>query len=425
MKSKILILCILCTPFLSICQSNFVPAIIVKNDGDSLNGKIDFRNWGKSPESIIFIGNSTQREEFDASTIKSFFLINEKERYVSNTVSIDKTPDEYVDAISNRITKSDSIVKQVFLLQLVKDTSLTLLQYNDGKRSNFYYQKNGEQPIELIFHYLFVDDGNQVQTIDSYKKQLVDLFSSCPDVLKKINGINFIDKDLKNITVQYLNCVNPTNIIEIKKADRLPIKLGIVGGIAYNSFKFEGNIPSESGTNQTTIALDNYKNTISPILGVSLDIGLKRKISNLHFVNELIYKNYSTSASGFVHTILYDYSNNVDFSFTYLHLNSLIRYLFQPGRPIIPFVNIGIGNSLMIKEGKNVNHVRYSSGLPGDEIAIDGPNKHEVSYLAGFGLSLKNNIQFEARYVLGNGFSPYTFLKSKVNSLQLVATFQL
>jgi len=223
-------LCLLFFSFTAFSQKNFTAAIIVKNNGDTVAGKIDYRNWKKNPDNINFIDNSSRAEVLDPLSISSFYIINENERYVSYDVSIDKGSDEYSKAFSKRMTADTFLVKKVFLLQLIKDPSLSLFQYNDGVRNNFYYIQQEGNPVGLIYHFLFVEDGEQVRTIDSYQQQLEILFSSCPNVAKKTGHTSYTTEALKRITGEYLACSNPSHIAEIKKKDPVPIKFGVVGG---------------------------------------------------------------------------------------------------------------------------------------------------------------------------------------------------
>jgi hypothetical protein len=418
-----LLICLLCLSLSTFGQKNFTAAYIVKNNGDSLNGTIDYRNWKKNPETIKFIGSSGQEEEFDPASVSGFYITAQKEKYISAEVSIDKTTDQYNTAYATQVAKDSFILKRVFLLQLIKSASLSLYQYNDGDRNNFYYTEGDGKPVGLIYHFIFLQSGQYLETVDTYKQQLQLLFSSCPKIASKTKNTIYASEPIKNLMTAYLACTNPSAVAEIKKEDHVAIKFGIVGGVMYNTFKFVGHT-ERNPNDYSTLGLDNYKSNMSPVIGVSMDVGFKRDLNRLHLVNELIYKQYVTSDTGFTHTVLYDLTNTVSFSFSYLQLNTMLRYYFSPGSSVKPFINAGIGNAVMIAERKNSNDVKLTNGNSHSSTAIKDVRKYELTPQFGAGVSIKNLV-IEGRFAFSNGFAPFTTFKSKIKSYQVTFTYLL
>ena len=95
------LLALLCINSFAIAQSNFVKSVVIKSNGDSLFGSIDYRNWKNNPQTITFIGAAGERQSFDASSIRGFHVPSENETYTSFSVKMDMLPGDQDQAIKN------------------------------------------------------------------------------------------------------------------------------------------------------------------------------------------------------------------------------------------------------------------------------------------------------------------------------------
>jgi hypothetical protein len=217
--------------------------------------------------------------------------------------------------------------------------------------------------------------------------------------------------------VKYLQCNAPGSVVDLKPNDSISVKLGVVGGVMLNTFKFEGT---------STLADENYSENVSPIIGLSLDIGLSRNQNKWHIVNELIYKSYKTGST-FTRPYNYTYSvvNDVDLQFSYAQINTILRYVFPLSSPLKPYINLGMGNAMMISQNKNKLNQEFSFGDTENTKAIDKPNKYEFSLLGGAGLTV-HHLQLELRFGHSKkSFSPYQSLDINQKSYQFIITYQL
>ena len=397
-------------------QSNFVRAVIINNVGDSIYGDINYRNWKNNPQSINFINAVGEKLNLDPSSIKGFHVPSVNETYASYTVEMDMLPDDQNVAISNNFIETPILKKRVFLLQLVMHPALRLYQYTDSYREHFYYKRGNEEPVELIHHYLYNESTKKVDENVNYKDQLSSLFAACPH-LAGISKTKFRKREMQDIFLKYLQCIAPGSAVDIKKKDKESFKFGIVAGLMLNKFKFKG----------TNISLvdDNYTDNLSPVLGISLDVGLSRNRNKWHIVNEIIYKSYKTSSS-FTRPYGNGYmvTSDVDLNFSYAQINTILRYVFPSTAFLKPFINLGIGNALMISENKNNIHNVYSFGREEDVKAFDGPNKYELSILGSAGLMV-GSIQLELRFAGSKrGFSPTEDLFVNTKSFQFIFSYQ-
>src|SRR2546421_10965438 len=85
-------------------QSNYQPAVVINNNGDSVAGKLDYRNWKKNPETITFIGPGSVHQTFNPDSIQGIFIPSENEVYTSYSVGVDMRCRDAEEAIrSTRI----------------------------------------------------------------------------------------------------------------------------------------------------------------------------------------------------------------------------------------------------------------------------------------------------------------------------------
>jgi len=321
----------------------------------------------------------------------------------------------YNTVIDSRISEPGVEHKKVFLLQLINNKLLSLYTYTDNNKQHFYISTSNGNPVELINQYLYVEKGNMLRKNEAFKEQLTTVLADCPEIAQKTRDLPYLENPIKKLVVQYLECALPGTAIESRKDKVVQVDFGIIAGVMYNSYTFSGNGYLTKG---------EFSSNISPVIGASVDVGFKVNNNKWYIVNELVYKQYKTSANLFTHTVLYDYNEYIDFSFPYLQLNTMLRYSFSVGGSVKPFLNAGMGNAYKVAAGKNTSRTVYSDGRD-DKVkqGLEDASRYERSMIFGAGVVF-SRIQIEARYSLGNGFSPYVNTKSKVNSPQLIVAYK-
>lgn len=398
-------------------QKNFQEAVLISNNGDTIKGFINYQNWKNNPKTIDFIDDQKQSQKFDPATIKGFYIPSAGETYTSFVVETNMLPQDEKEAIDNENNLQEPVKNPVFLLQLVKHPLVSLYILVLNRKPHFYFLKPNEEPKELVHYFQYNESIKQVLEDDEYKRQLEVLFSSCPNEVAGVNSLHFNQEEIQAAFINYIKCAAPGSAIEIKSKDRNLVKIGFLGGVMLNRYRFEGT---------DEVVDNNYGNNTSPVVGISLDLGLSRNLNKWHLINEIILKSYKTS-SNFVRPYGNGYSvtNVVKLGFLYTQLNTLLRYIYQSGGSVVPYINAGIGNAFSIKENQNSINRTYSFGREENTEAINGPRKYEFSLQGGAGISTKN-IQVELRYGWNKkGFSPYQNLDINPSSLQFLVTYQL
>jgi len=391
-------------------QKNYVPAIVISQQNDSLRGFIDYRNWRVNPEQISFKQDLQANEQrFTAADIAGFLIPSENELYLSREVELDVT----VQTIDNLLATNERVMKNdtVFLLNIVKG-AYNLYLFNDkNDQPHFVYDSAGQAAKELrLIKKRASDDANAIATINLYQQQLSFLFAGCPAVADKARYVRYSENALRNLFRDYHQCRNPSEKIAVKAKEKSGIRWGLLAGAGFNSISFSGS---------HYLAAASYKNSTTPLAGLFLDIPVSRNRHQYWFSAEAFYKTEDASGSFGNSNILEAWQEQVNLKFSYAQLNLLFRYLYPKGT-VKPFANVGWGNGIMISESKNE---RYRTDRKNDAVeAIDGPRKHETTFLAGIGVQYKR-IQLEARYAWSNGFSPYVSLGTGVRSLQGIVRF--
>ena len=399
-------------------QSNYQPAVVVNNNGDSVAGKIDYRNWKKNPETITFIDAKDAHHTFTPNSIKGFVIPSVHEVYSSYTIDVDNRPGDANQAFRTNSIDSAVLHKTVFLLQLIANPSVQLYQLTDNNKDHFYFLKNNAAPDELIHYYTYNESQSQVNENQQYKEQLTELFSDCPKMSGTVKTMKFKKRDIQQSFLDYFQCKGTSNLTtEHKIEEASTISIGALIGIMHTSYSFEGS--------DEDLVDEGYSSSTTPIFGVSLDIGLPRGRNQWHIVNELLYKSYKTGSTFTKpYNTNYTRTSTVEIDFGYLQLNSMLRYVYPSMGGLRPYIDLGIGNAFMIAEKTNRLHQSYSFGQEDEMKAFDNPRKYEFSLFAGVGLKIRR-IEVEFRYAGSKkSFSPYHNLDVNPKSIQGILVYR-
>ena len=116
---------------ISFSQTNFKPGYAISLKGDTIRGFIDYRNWERNPDKIIFKSNINDNQtQYSPVDIREFGVLDEV--YVSAIVKTDGSFNEL--KISSFNTEITNRVDTAFLQSMVK-----------GKKGLYHYiNKFGE-----------------------------------------------------------------------------------------------------------------------------------------------------------------------------------------------------------------------------------------------------------------------------------------
>ena len=220
-------------------QKNMVLGYIIKENGDTLKGKIDDGFWSKNPTKINFSTNNIDIKNYDAVKELQGFGINGKSVYVRKKISLDITPYEVnsLPETSERTIISDTTL---MLRHLVKGRiNLYFLKDNKSK-PHFFVEKLNAPIIELIKHdFIKVVGSRRIIVRDNlYNNQLFEL---CKDYLSKENkgfNLEYTAPSLSGIILEYNKSFGPVATFEVTKNEKLSatifLQIGI-GQYGYNT----------------------------------------------------------------------------------------------------------------------------------------------------------------------------------------------
>lgn len=263
-------------PSVIFAQSNYHAGYVVKNNGDTLKGYINYREWGQCPTSIKFKINKDDKQTllFNPQTIKKL-QITDLETYVaySGLISIDKTKFPDIPEGLDTAKKMDTI----FLKQIATGKYLTLFYHRDEIKTRFFIAEANGSPIELIYHQYY-NNQKEVTNSDTYKGQLLLYIYKYAPAKTKLNDKAEHDNYEQESLESLVNDIN-NNAITVKKK---PSNRFFVG-IAINS------------TNTQVNDIDNYKETlithraVSPKINLGIDIFGNPNVQQFIFRCELSF----------------------------------------------------------------------------------------------------------------------------------------
>jgi hypothetical protein len=256
-------------------QRNYVPAVIATQQGDSLRGFVDYRNWNISPGEIRFKTSLTDKEDqhFGPGEIKGFRLAEPDETYTSLQVKIDITRQDA--AVLDRVIPREIQDTLVFMKVLTAGNYHFYGYIDTHGREHYFYDISGKpesiQELEYVKAYIVNSEGGRLFESRAYRQQLKELFKDCPAVAKHASRLSYGEIELFNLFVAYYDCKHPSDKPLEKKIEAKRFEFGVLAGTSFNSFKFYGLSYVFDGT--------TYSSSTSPLIGASMNIlmGKNRK----------------------------------------------------------------------------------------------------------------------------------------------------
>lgn len=195
-------------PAFSIAQNNFQPGTVVKLNGDTLHGFINYGTWENNPKKISFRKDSASATvKLTPKEIKYFNVsvgyLSEYQRY-AGTISTNNTE---INHLLN-VRDTSAIIDTVFLKIVQSGKNMILYSFADNLKTRFFIaRKPGTQPEELIYRIYYngdVENGyNRTSYENTYQKQLYQVATE----------LNLMTGDLKN-DIEKSSC-NEGDLIKI------------------------------------------------------------------------------------------------------------------------------------------------------------------------------------------------------------------
>ncbi len=381
----------------SFSQKNMLPGYIIQQNGDTLYGMIDYRNWKKNPKSIKFSKNNHKKlSELSPKDIKEF-KVND-EMYVSAKVNTEISSEEL--KWLNYNSKLDLISDTVFLKILFKGDK-SLYVYSFKTKNNFYIDNNSNFELLKYKKYFKTKNGNKgIAENKNYLGQLSVYLKGYPNINSKLKKTKYKQSDLYKLFKSYYKYF-PTDLVYMKTKKSFYSDVGIkIGGSSTNM-----DISIESLNNLIQGRSLNFSGAIF------YDLILPWYLQKWSFYNEISISSYKFEGvdDSFSGNVL-----NSEIGYTYLSLNNLVKYKYPIGALYI-FLNAGISNGYAVKETFNLKEISKETGnVLSEEKILRDTRRYEQGFILGTGIKLKN-FSLEFRFKQGNGMSSYEFLNTVTN----------
>ncbi|HEY4322623.1 MAG TPA: hypothetical protein VGN20_01520 [Mucilaginibacter sp.] len=256
-------------PTFIFAQSNYHAGYIIKNNGDTLKGYINYKEWERSPRSIEFKINkdAKQRLQFNPITIKGFEIAG-IEAYISyiGVVTMNKTALRDLSNDLDTTKKTDTL----FLKKLSTGKYLTIYSNTDEIKTRLFIAESDDAPVELRY-YEYYNENRQIISSAFYKGQ----FLIYIDKFKRGNNklINMVDNANYNAAdlVTVVDKMNDNNtVVKKKSTNRLFAGFGV------------NNTTSQIGQTYYTTTQQNDV-TISPQINLGIDFFSNANVQQLIF----------------------------------------------------------------------------------------------------------------------------------------------
>ena len=406
---------------LSFSQQNYLPGYIIQNNGDTVTGFIDYRNWSLNPDLIEFRKTSDSgATKYKPDDIKEFKV--KDEIYVSGFVEIENSLLEESKLLYD--PKLNITTDTVFLQTLLNGEKSLYYHRNNTGRPNFYVKKDDEFEL-LVYKKYLIRKGttSYVHERKDYVGQLNLYLLDCPNIQTMIARTSYSQKDLIRLFQNYYEFFSLDMGFQ-RQHERVKLEFGVLAGSSSTKLSFYISYPGEG---LDYLENTDFKPSTNITGGLFLDILIPRNFRKLSLNNELIFSMYNTDGQ----YDYIDYSNvhkhyTTEFKYSYLKINNLLRYKFPVGNFSF-FCNAGVSNGIRLSEEQYVKKeftTTYSGTSVYEGTPLTQTSDYEFGFIAGAGIKT-NRLSFEARLESASGMITLTSVDASTKRVYFILGYRI
>jgi hypothetical protein len=383
---------ILFTPLLLLAQSNYKPGYVIKLNGDTVRGYIDYREWDATPIKIYFKQSLSNKSQLFSVRTISQFAIKNQESYESYKVNIS------TDVISTNITQlatyRDTSFKTdtVFLKLLEKGKNVTLYAYTDNIKTRYYLSEQPDfKPVELPYKIYY---NNTTVTEEGYKKQLFALANK----YNILNNSLIVDIQNANYEAAYIlpiiTKINHISNAEYRANYSSKSKTEFYIGAGVN---LTNTSPSESSAYYA--AGGRKKTSAEPLLALGLNFIPNASTAKLQFRVELSGSENQYSSSFKLNVSPY---YNVKASFNQFQLSLAPQVIFNFYNSSNFKIYGGLGIVPTYSSFSSASFVSHDPNTSISDIAANDPfffSKFDVPFLIKGGVQIHKRLEIFFNYL--------------------------
>ncbi|MFP3594267.1 outer membrane beta-barrel protein [Chryseobacterium sp. SIMBA_038] len=239
---KLSLLTIILFSCASFAQIKFEKGYFINNSGEKSEVLIKNLDWKNNPIEFEYkLDDSSKSIKEDISNVQEF-AINDGDKYVRQTVMIDRSSNDLKFLSQTREPKFEK--NEVFLKYLVEGKA-SLLYYENGNLRRFFFTSNTDEVKQLVYKSYYINQS-QIAYNEDFKKQLAEVLN-CGIDNKEIQILNYNAKSLTKIFNKNSQCLTGSSISYTDKKEKQDVfNLTITPGISMSSFQINNlNYPSE------------------------------------------------------------------------------------------------------------------------------------------------------------------------------------
>jgi len=399
-------------------QENYLPGTVIKTNGDTLNGFINYGNWRINPSKFDFRTDAGARPvTFTVSDVAEFRV--QDEIYVGAVVDVETS---IIDESRLDYDPNLHIVVDTVFLQTIYNGNKALFYCMNSKGiENLYIKKDGAYEL-LIYKKYLVRQGttSYVREKKDYIGQMNIYFSDCPGIRGKIESTVYTMNSLLKLFKEYASCTSSETSFQ-RKADGVRFEIGPVAGVSLTTLEFD----SDHGTFDF-LENSNFRVSTSFTGGVFFDLVIPRNQGRLSIDNELLYSSLKTDGySEYIDGNNAEKKFTTELEYSYLKIINMLRYKIPVGSNYI-FLNGGITNGFRLSEYQNVKKevtTSYSGTTVTEGIPLLNTSKFEQGMVAGAGIRVKK-LSFEARMEIGEGIISFPVINSQATRYYFIIGYR-
>ena len=253
------ILLLLALPSIVFAQSNYHEGYVIKNNGDTLKGFIDYHEWDQNPISVDFEINKDDKQpkQFSPSLIKEF-CITGMVTYFSYNGMISNDKNRFPDL--NFFLDTSKVNGSIFLKEITTGSHLSLYTQVDGIKTRYFVAEENAVPVELKYNQYYTDRQDVIERAFFRGQLILYINKYIPGktaLISQAEETKFEDDRLENIIYK----INGDSIAKTNQSKQSKVR-GYIGlGILNTKIQVDGTkFHSISTLPQINFGVDIFDN---------------------------------------------------------------------------------------------------------------------------------------------------------------------
>ncbi len=397
-------------------QENFVRGYIIE-DGDTISGSLDYRDWDRNPQSVVFQKLGAKAERYGLNDIEGFGLW-EGERYIRATADVDVSPRNLSILEHDEVLR---VERKNFFAQVIFQGEKSLYSYKspDGQENYYLGDSKGLQLLNYKKFMRKMPSGKSflVEKRD-FVHQLRDYLHPCEELHDGIRRAAYRLASLSKLFEQYYGRCSQQPYEYRRKQAKIVFGIGLQAGLSLTR-------PSFTSSQFDYLTNPTFSVSLDPAFAVFFDFTLRRAQGKWSIRNELLYNRYTCEGEYQLKNLGLDQEIDSQVKASYLKLNHLFRYNYPMGK-YWTFVGLGISNgfALEVESSKETRTSGSISSTTSSIEAVEAVRRYEQAILLDLGIR-REKYQCTVRYERGNGFSNFINLSSRTDRLYILLGYRI